>query len=305
MQPILFRPHRSLRPLLVSAAAMLVACGAQTRSPNVNDCSVTDNLDLQLIQQFGTDPDFFNNWNCYGDSTANGDGTPACIMTGASGVIPDDGPVCGISRMVLFHAVGCTNWGSGAHSAALTVKPNTGVADGIPDFERSGYYDGTGYEGLAIWARAVGPTNYSVSLSIDDADTAVTGTLPGTPPVSGAPPASRCKPAPQDATGSATAVLVDVSTGINIAGGIAGRVPFPGECGNTFTRVLTVTADWQLYLLPFDSFYQLAYPNRIPSGFDPTTFYQMTLSFPKQVETNLEIATVSFYKPKGTPDGGI
>jgi hypothetical protein len=260
-----------------------------------------DDLDMKLFQQYGTDGSFQAAWTAYGDGSMwRPDGTAACIINAAKGLKPEDGPVCGMSRVMLFHTVGCTNWGSGAHENALTYQ---GL--GTDPFFASGYYDATGYLGLAIWARAVGPTNYSVALSIDDADTAVTGTLPGTPPVVGNPPASRCTPSPVDATGSATAALVDVTTGINIAGGIAGRVPQPGECGNTFQRVWTVTGDWQLYLLPFSSFYQSALPNRIPSGFDPTTFYQMTISFPKQVETDLEIASVSFYKPKGMPDGGI
>ena len=42
--------------------------------------------------------------------------------------------------------------------------------------------------------------------------------------------------------------------------------PPPDACGNSYSTVLPVTTDWQLYTIPFSQFHQTAMPNRVPNA---------------------------------------
>ncbi len=209
-----------------------------------------------------------------------------------------------VHRSLVFHSESCTYWGSNAsHSlpSAPLVQPYlancTQYYQGTLE-QPTGYWDGSQFEGIAFWARTPGVSNHSVMLTLNNADTAVQGPtdycfLPKVP-------ASRCTPAPTDATAGLGLTVVDYQSGTATAGGVPARIPEPGECGNAFQRVLTTTPDWQFYTLPFDTFFQLPYPNRIASGLDSSTLLQISVIFPKEVRTELWIANFRFYRKKGS-----
>ncbi len=207
-----------------------------------------------------------------------------------------------VHRSLVFHSEGCTFWGSNAShglpSAPLLpiVAPCTQYYQGYLE-QPTGYWDGSQFEGIAFWARTPGASNHSVTLSLNNADTAVQSPTASCfmPRV----PASRCTPAPTDATAGLGAAVVDYQSGTATAGGVPARIPEPGECGNAFQQVLTTTPDWQFYTLPFDTFYQLPYPNRIASGFDSSSLLQIAVVFPREVRTELWIANIRFYRKKG------
>jgi hypothetical protein len=76
------------------------------------------------------------------------------------------------------------------------------------------------------------------------------------------------------------------------------HVPEPGTCGNSFRRPVTVTENWELYLLPFDSFYQDRLPNMAPEGLDPTSIYHLTIRAEKEARLELWIDDIGFYRPR-------
>ncbi len=214
-----------------------------------------------------------------------------------------------VHRSLVFHSQGCTNWGSNAsHSppGAPVMIPyqyaSCNQYTSPAHLEQiTGYWDGSAFEGIGFWARTPGVSNHSVMLTLNNADTAVEG-----PTVScylPYVPRSRCTPAPSDATAGLGLSVVDFQSGTATAGGVPGRIPLRGECGNAFQRVLTTTPDWQFYKLPFDTFYQLPYPNRIDSGFDSSTLLQISVIFPKEVRTELWITNFRFYRRKGADAG--
>jgi len=209
-----------------------------------------------------------------------------------------------VHRSLVFHSEGCTFWGSNAShgSPATPIKSplpaecNAYTQPGKLE-QPTGYWDGSQFEGIAFWARTPGVSNHSVTIALNNADTALI--TPSGTCYEPHEPMGRCTSSPVDATAGLGQAVVDYQSGTATAGGVTARVPQLGECGNSFQRVLTTTPDWQFYTLPFDTFFQLPYPNRISSGFDSSTVLQITVMFPKEVRTELWIANFRFYRKKG------
>jgi|GEM_PF-5387163 len=312
--------------LCVGTAFVASACGAVTRQPFEPNCSVLDQYDFKVFQEYWpTDSDAgvagtnrkIANWFDYSDNT------PTCqISLVQSSALK--APVCGSSKTpgnfsyaMEIRANTCTYWGAGASHSIPARPPPTDTTSPTP----SGYYDGTGFEGIAIWARTPGASFNSVVISLNDADTAPQTRNPVELALDRVP-SQRCNQVPGDATlgtnaGISNANAIAASTqavgsvqnssvaGAGVAGGLPARIPAIGECGNAFQRVLTVTGDWQLYFLPFSTFYQMPYPNLIPTGFDPTTTAEVTITFSKEVLTDLWIGNMSFYRRHGLGDAGL
>jgi hypothetical protein len=78
----------------------------------------------------------------------------------------------------------------------------------------------------------------------------------------------------------------------------SGCVPLPNWCGNSFTRTLTLTDQWQLYLLPFTSFKQEALPNRSSEGPDPARIFTFGMRFPKEAVAEVWLSNLAFYRKK-------
>ncbi len=215
-----------------------------------------------------------------------------------------------VHRSLVFHSEGCTYWGSNAShsppSAPVLLPPQLpswcGAYTQASHLEQiTGYWDGSAFEGIGFWARTPGQSNHSVYVTLNNADTAVQG--PTISCYSPNVPASRCTPAPADATAGLGLAVTDQQSGTATTGGIAARIPLAGECGNAFQLALTTTPDWQFYTMPFDSFWQLPYPNRIASGFDSSTLLQISVIFPREVRTELWITNFRFYRHKGADAG--
>jgi len=78
----------------------------------------------------------------------------------------------------------------------------------------------------------------------------------------------------------------------------SGCVPLPGQCGNSFTRTLQLTDQWQLYLLPFRSFDQDAFPNRATEDVDRKTIFTFGMRFPKEAVAEVWMSKLRFYRKK-------
>jgi hypothetical protein len=139
--------------------------------------------------------------------------------------------------------------------------------------------DASGFEGVSFWARATGyGTSTGFLLTLNDRNTDPAGMV--------------CvEPAPTD--------VLDGAYTYNEAGmvvPVGGELPSPEDCGNGFMRVVSVTRDWRLYRLPFESFQQQAQPNLRPSGIDPSGLYQFAINIPKDSSIELWLDDLGLYR---------
>ncbi len=334
----------ALGPLVwaVAFAPSIIACGAVAdRSPNEPDCRAEDAYEFSTPLLDAEQNSVYHPTSWFGSS----DNTPGCqanppgVVDGApvgnvtlddAGLPTIDASVCTIRestvpwiiapddpdypttdtpvhRSLVFHSTGCTYWGSNASHTPPGTPNTTPICAGYTDpttlQQPTGYWNGSAFEGIAFWARTPGQSNHSVYITLNNADTAVQGPQ-GSCNLQRVP-GSRCTPAPTDATAGLGLAVVDSQSGTATSGGVPARIPEQGECGNAFQLALTTTPDWQFYTMPFDSFWQLPYPNRIASGFDAATTIQISVIFPKEVRTELWITNFRFYRQKGAhADGG-
>ncbi len=322
--------------LALAAVPFALSCGAvKERSPNEPDCTVEDAyefstplLDAELGSKQHPDAWFGSSDNTPGCYVGVADGIPVGNLTFADGgPVNIDAAVCSVylpptshvlspgdpdypttatpvHRSLVFHSEGCTYWGSNASHTTpdapvdkLTNPSSCQYWEASKLEQPTGWWDGSGYEGIAVWARTPGVSNHSVYLTFNNADTEIVNptfcNFPRTPA------ASRCFSPPVDATAGLGATILDFQTGTATAGGVQARIPQEGECGNAFQHYLETTSDWQLYTIPFDELWQLPYPNRSSTGFDSSTLLQIGVVFPKEVKTELWITNFRFYRHKG------
>jgi len=161
----------------------------------------------------------------------------------------------------------------------LTARGHTDWGAGFGEYQTpQGPVDATGYDGVSFWARApTAHTSLGFLMTVQDRNTHPSG-------------------------GVCVMPVVDVTNGAytyNEAGMIVpvgGDLPSPLDCGNGFQRVVRVTRDWQLYLLPFESFQQQAQPNRVPTGLDRSGIYQFSINIPKDSIVELWIDDLGVYR---------
>src|SRR5690606_35881775 len=145
-----------------------------------------------------------------------------------------DGPRCGSQDALRLTARGNQDWGSlyGDYSFATNTT------------------DASEYEGIALWARAAPSTGRSVQVLLNDKYTTNIALDDGSPDPSHE---SACV----DEEIDENQVGSNPTPGVPIGGGSTpGVVPSEDACGNAYTKLLTITERWELYLLPFDSFTQ-------------------------------------------------
>ena len=299
------------RPFGVGLLCLLgTACSASTRPVQVTDCNAAEGYELSTpLRVFeiadeawfsGGDPTGSTvapvieatNTECGTGGTAGSSGTAgatgvAGVSTGGStgtaslsvSVEPiENGGRCGSLNAMVLRSAGHTDWGSVFGDWKLASAPGTAFCD------TCGPWNGTGYEGLAIWARSGTTGDKSVSVLLDTWQTSASGTT---------------------AADAALVCKVDCSAGsgtrsIDEAGNVTSQayVSPPGTCGNGFQRTLTVTAQWQLYFLPFSSFYQELKPNLAPGGLDPSHINGLTVRTAKEAGVELWIDDIAFYRRK-------
>jgi hypothetical protein len=287
------------------------ACSASTRPVQAIDCNAAEGYDLSApLRVFESAEEV---WFSGGDPTGStvapvvaATANPECGTggsggtagaTGASGVGGttsggstgtgflsvaiepiEDGGRCGSMNAMVLRSAGHTDWGSLFGDWKLASAPGTAFCD------TCGPWDGTGYEGIAIWARSSATTDKTVSVLLDTWQTSASGTTDVDPTLV-------CKVDCSAGTGTRS---------IDEAGNVTSQayVSPPGTCGNGFQRTLTVTAQWQLYFLPFNSFYQELKPNLAPGGVDPSHINGLTLRTAKEAVVELWVDDIAFYRRK-------
>lgn len=214
-----------------------------------------------------------------------GAGSPATPAAGTGGVggsgpasisvalEPIEGERCGSRHAMVLRSAGHTDWGS--------VFGDWVLASAGAD------WDASGFEGIAIWARA-GAGDRAVTLLLDTWQTSASGTS-----AADVDAGLVCRVDCNGGSGTQT---------IDEAGNVTSQtyVSPPGTCGNSFARVIELTTDWQLHLLPFSSFHQELKPNMVAGGLDPSHINGITIRVAKEASVELWIDDIAFYRP-GAP----
>ena len=275
------------------------ACSASTRPAQVTDCNAAEGYELSTALRSFETADETDAWFSGGDVTGSkvapaipalsaacgGGGTATVSGTGGSSATAnlsfavepiEGGGRCGSLNAMVLRSSGHTDWGSLFGDWKLASDPSA--------CNTCGPWNGGGYEGLAIWARSGSNSDQSVIILLDTWQTSAAGTT-------GVDPSLVCK--------------VDCSVGSGTrsrdeAGNVTSQtyVSPPGTCGNSFQRTLSVTTQWQLYFLPFSSFYQDLKPNQVSGGIDPSHINGLTLRTAKEAGLELWIDDIAFYRRK-------
>jgi hypothetical protein len=241
-------------------------------------------------------------WYNYGDTT------PGAVQTGQDGgpgwIAPiEDGGLCGSQTALLLQAHGYQDYGCGfgTYNFGMAQLPCTNSNDGGSVTS----IDAGGFQGMRFWARSVDlrpsanpeDTTKTVTLNINDKTSYGGGcnsvctvyNYPDAGAEGGAGFSAGYVPTPSVNSGSST-----LPTG----SGMGGLVLPADACGNAFTYPLVTSDTWQFYTIPFSAFTQAPRPNRVPTGFDPTSFYQFLITVPKEARLELWIANLGFYGTK-------
>ncbi|MET0412208.1 MAG: hypothetical protein ABW217_12980, partial [Polyangiaceae bacterium] len=190
-----------------------------------------------------------------------GDMTPGATQAITLQPIPEGR--CESTTALVLVSRGYTDWGAGFGEYQTAMAP----------------VDASGFEGVSFWARATGyGTSTGFLLTLNDRNTDPAGMV--------------CvEPEPTD--------VVDGAYTYNEAGmvvPVGGELPSAEDCGNGFMRVVSVTREWRLYRLPFESFQQQAQPNLRPSGIDPSALYQFAINIPKDSSIELWLDDLGLYR---------
>jgi len=308
--------------LSVAVASSLSAGGCSSRplrpAPGI-DCSEEAPYDLVMLDDYDNGN---YGWYSYGDTT------PGAIETtgmagGATTVEPDgginysftaaieNGGLCGVHRALFLQAHGYQDYGTGWGTYNIGVvggymggqtctNPGDGGSTICP-------IDASAYEGVAFWARSYdptgAPTTNGFTLSINDKNSHG-GYVPDASTATGYTDSGVCITYDAGVLGNGSAAYTNVS-GMGPAGGATvSAQPPPDACGNNFVYPMITTEHWHLYTIPWSSFHQAAMPNRIPTGFDPSTLFQFLIIGPKEARLALWMAKLGLYRHKQA-DAGI
>ncbi|HEY3816220.1 MAG TPA: hypothetical protein VGL81_03565 [Polyangiaceae bacterium] len=277
------------------------------------DCAAADApYNFLIMETYDEVPPHYG-WFGYGDNTPGASWAGEALNTPPVIPIENGGPCSatlpsGASGSAMFlNAQGYQDYGNawgtydiGTYYNPGPMGPQSEQPDGSECLTSDGgvavcpVFEGAGYDGISFWARSYdptgGPTTLGFTISLNDKETS-------------AGIDQACTPFDAGAIGG---VYLPPTGGITgpAGGGGATAVPPPGACGNAFARPLLTTNQWQLYTLPFASFYQSALPDRDPKGvFDSSALTQILIAAPKEAHSALWIDSLGFYKAK-QPEGG-
>lgn len=277
--------------LLLGVASAALGCGADISRPAPGpDCAAANGY-VFVPKEFALDasmlaPGAAPNGFAFDDATPRGllNGV-AHIDTsgGVAGPPPgramdvDPTLTCGRARVLDLQSSGHNDYGS---SFFIELK----------DFSVTGL-DATGTTGIAFWARSVkAASDKSIVLELSDRYTDQRGGICTDPTSSPTDPNSNVAAVPGSIMGSGSTTLPYY-------------VPGPHDCGNFYQRVLQFTDVWTLYLLPFNTFAQTAYPNRNPNGIDPSVLYSIGFQIPKEADFEIWIDQIAAYQPASASAG--
>jgi hypothetical protein len=258
-----------------------IGCGSY---PTLRD----DPINCAADGDYEFDPNEVPARNCSGDSTAGHD--PNAIIDPSTTM--DGGTRCGSPQAVVIRLSHYNDWGA-----------SCGFYDGWNPTARNE----ADYDGLSFWARAPGDTSKAFTISISDANTTtkaqggncveynvVDGGMQG--------PTFTNYQDPSNPGG--------VISGAGLTGG-----RLPDECGNNtrtnaYSYVMSVTAEWDFYTIPFSRFTQAAYANRVPNsvltqagdvpgtGLLTSEIFGFDIRPPKETAFELWLDKIRFYRKK-------
>jgi hypothetical protein len=287
----------------VACGLLLVvpACADGSRRPPDASvpCSLADAYDTLSIFDFEGSS---SGWFAYTDHTPGG----VPDLTGGANVPVStlDPPRCGSSGAIELVAYGNNYWGAGFGDWEHNTKASRA--------------DGTGYDGISFWARSASNSDKTFLLKVDDGRTFVAVSAA---PDGGAWPAATSGDQDLDGDGllgpgdiaSGTACLLPPPQSIGdpscYYGGTQAptavtRVPEPGECGNPFHTYVTITEDWQLYLVPWNQLVQWPCPNRLAGGIDPADIRKIEVRLVQGTHYDIWLDDINFYRPRVQADAG-
>jgi hypothetical protein len=318
-------PLRLVAALLVAGAVGLAVQGCSSRQPPppvVLNCEAADApYDFRILENY----DVANGYGWFGF----GDLTPGASWLGQDAGAPplvqiENGGPCGTTTLpsepsqgaLFLESSGFQDYGNDWGTYAIggfgvtipgytspqfpCVLPDGG--DPLPD-AAAGLcsFDASAYDGLTFWARSYdptgAPTTKGFTLMINDKKS-----TPGVDLLAMAiayDGDAACVPYDAGflANGAVSYAPTGGSTG-PAGGGTVSAVPPANACGNSFAYPLLTTGEWQLYTIPWSSFNQLARPNRITTGFDPSSFFSILIAAPKEAHAALWIDDLGFYRAK-------
>lgn len=193
----------------------------------------------------------------------------------------EDGPRCGSEYALRLTAERNNDWGCLFGDWSLAQDTD----------------DRTGWDGIALWARAAPGTTKSVLVLLNDK---YTGNITTEDEDGNAVPdpnhESACVEEEDLGPGQGTTVNQVTGQQGSTSVNVSGRVPSEDACGNSYQKLLTVTERWQLYFLPFDSFTQDQLPNRRIEGIDTSSLRGLIIRAPKAAKLDLWIDDLSYYR---------
>jgi hypothetical protein len=307
------------------------ACGTDyPRTAAQVNCSAADGYDLKTIYDF----EGSSGWYSYGDLTPGAMPPAPAPGKGSDVLVSDpDPPRCGSTGALKLVSYGNNYWGSGFGDWGLNSTPAIGKDD-----------QGISFQGISFWARSAARSDKTFLLSVDDDQTFKTSASASdasTLPDGGILPPGVIRKAnqgDQDLDGDGFLGPGDIASGTYInpnhpdapprpmsvcrlpppqsigdpacyyggtqAPDAVTRVPEPGECGNSFHTWITVTEDWQLFLVPWSQLVQWPCPNRVAGGIhtEPIRGFQVKLMQGTHYELWLD--DISFYRLRADADAG-
>ncbi|MDP9002703.1 MAG: hypothetical protein M3O46_21650 [Myxococcota bacterium] len=312
---------RSCTPpsVFVALLSMAAGCGGsrQLQEPAPTDCRVEGQYREWVVENYDTwsMPGTTPGWYSYGDPT------PGAVITGLDGgptwpegglrwtwPIEDGGP-CGTRTAMLLQSHGFQDYGSGfgTYSFGNNLQSGCTGPDGAAE---NCSIDAGAFDGIRFWARtvdlrteAIGPedTTKTVTLAIND-KTSYAGGYGSVCTLYIAPDSG------QNIAGPGSASMNSGVNSSSLMGSSVGAYVLPADaCGNAFSYPLVTSDRWQFYTIPFSAFTQAPRPNRIPTGFDPSSFFQFVVVVPKEARLELWIANLGFYgsmQDAGRPETG-
>ena len=276
--------------LAFGVACAAAGCGANISQPAPGpDCAAADGYAFPkgfAMDASTLDPGAAPAGFAFDDATPRGllNGLPHVVVTDGvpgppAGRAMDVDPTltCGDPRVLDLQSSGHNDYGS-----SFFIELNGFTTVGL---------DATGATGISFWARSVNAaSDKSVFVELSDRYTDSRGGF--------------CVD-----TGNMTtdpAVMVTAVPGTGMGSGsttLPFYVPGPHDCGNFYQRILQFTDVWTLYLLPFASFAQTAYPNRNPNGLDPSDLFSIGFQIPKEANFEIWIDQIAAYQPSSATAG--
>ncbi len=255
-------------------ACSLSACTQEVRPPVPTDCSVEERYDFRPLSWFNESlPLLSGRWYVSGDRNATivlSDVVTAVTPVDTKALVSLnnetlDEPVCGHTEAKVFRSEFNHDWGSNMgnwNSLDLAPAPT----DGLPPEA-----DASAYEGLSFWAYSKYHRVFAVSIT-DAKSSDVSG----------------------DCIVQRTGPGIGPDPYLDKNG-----LPVKDGCGSPFLLSLVMDKGWNLYTLPFSSFYQTVRDPRLrPEGMDPSALFQLSFRVTKDTFVETYFTNFAWYRPK-------